>query len=157
MEHRELLLLYLLIIYIIVCTLNAEIYDLIGSNVTESDLFVMPNVELNFSAAQNYCTTYYYGLANIYDPNENNMILQLVNLNFISHAYIGYIKEESEWRWQSNISSNPLLWITSPLSDISTNIEDPTTKCMFTSRYGWQNLLIFTILNLGFCLYCSIS
>ena len=99
---------YILSLSIVNCASKA---DVIGTNSSESDLFVIPNLELTYIQAQNYCDTYYHGLANIYDPNENNFVLQLVNLNFITHAFIGYIKDGSDWKWESNVSSNPLLWI----------------------------------------------
>ncbi len=91
-----------------------------------------------YEEAKQYCNSRYYGIANVYDPKENDMILQLVNLNFITRAFIGYYTLNSEWKWESNVSSDPLLWLKSPLAQITSNIEYPNTNCMVTSRYGWQ-------------------
>lgn len=112
----------------------------------DKNLFVVPNQPgKNFTEAQNYCKTEYNGnIANIYDPEENRRVLQLVNLNFLEKAFIGYYKIGSTWKWESqwneriNITSNPMLWIDSPLADISSNIEQTDTLCIFMTRYGWQ-------------------
>eukprot|EP01084_Bolivina_argentea_P257102 433071_1 len=109
--------------------------NLIGSS--SDGLFVIPNESHNYEDARAFCNQHHHALANIYDPNENNMILQLVNLNFIENAYIGYFKTDSQWQWQSEVTSNPFLWLSSPLAPISSNIENPTTNCMSISRYGW--------------------
>eukprot|EP01084_Bolivina_argentea_P206344 352327_1 len=111
------------------------------NNTNSTALFVIPNVNMTFSAAQSYCQTRYPGgsLANIYDPKENDKILQLVDLHSISYAFIGYHRnpQEFEWEWDYGIKSNPMLWLTSPLAQVSTNIEDPTKTCMTISRFGW--------------------
>ena len=129
---------HLLCIYILVSlTAYGQTYNLIGKNASVSDLFVIPDIKMTFTQAQEYCNANYHGLANIYDPNENNIILQLVNLNHINETYIGYYREGTEWKWESNVSSNPMLFLQSPLASISSNIEDPTTICMTITRYGW--------------------
>eukprot|EP01083_Nonionella_stella_P262349 892157_1 len=120
---------------------NIPTFSLIGSHSTANDLFVITDITMTYEDAKQYCNTRYYGIANIYDPKENDIILQLVNLNFITHAFIGYYKYSSlnsEWKWESNVSSNPLLWLNSPLAQITSNIQYPNTNCMVTSRYGWQ-------------------
>eukprot|EP01083_Nonionella_stella_P112250 329974_1 len=113
-------------------------FNLIGHKSNDSDLFVIPNTTLTFSEAETYCNTFYHSLANVYDPKENDIILQLVNYNYITHAFIGYYKEESQWRWKSNVSSNPLLWLQTPLAQVTANVQSPTTGCVYVSRYGWQ-------------------
>eukprot|EP01084_Bolivina_argentea_P088458 159703_1 len=121
---------YLLLSYLV--RLNAEnVY-------VDSNLFVVVDKELDFEAAKYYCNNKYNGLANIYDPNENNMLIQLLNVNFVTGAFIAYYKQGSKWQWQSNVSSNPMLWLQSPFTEISTNIEDLTTNCVYISRYGWR-------------------
>ncbi len=111
-------------------------YNIIHGN--GSNLFVVPNITGSFAEAQSYCNSRYHGLANIYDPKENDYILQLVNLNHLGNAFIGYFKEGTEWRWQSNVSSDPHQWLSSPLAAITSNIEYPETECMSITRYGWQ-------------------
>eukprot|EP01083_Nonionella_stella_P033672 92144_1 len=101
-------------------------------------LFVIPNTTLNFAAAELYCQKHYNSLANVYDPKENDMILQLVNYHFISNAFIGYYKDGSQWQWKSNVSSNPLLWLRTPLAQVSDNVQSPTTDCIYINRYGWH-------------------
>ena len=113
-----------------------------------SGLYIIPDQELTFADAVTYCNENYYSLANIYDPNENNILLNLVNLNFIDKAYIGYYKNDiNEWKWQSNSSSNPMLFLNSPLASISSNIDDVTTDCMYISRYGWLYTLCTKTIN----------
>eukprot|EP01084_Bolivina_argentea_P088457 159699_1 len=109
-------------------------------------LFVIPNQKRNFNQAQQYCQTDYSGnVANIYDPDENRHIQQLVNRNYLEKVFIGYYKKESKWKWDSewngktqNMSSNPMLWLESPLINAASNVEEPDTKCIFMTRFGWQ-------------------
>lgn len=104
-------------------------------------LFVIPPVTGDYSYALNYCQNNYHDIANIYDPNENDIILKTVNLRHIddikSGAFIGYHKEGQEWEWESDFKSNPMLFLQSPLTPISSNIETPLTTCMVISRFGW--------------------
>eukprot|EP01084_Bolivina_argentea_P262740 444455_1 len=110
------------------------------------NLFVIPNIRgTNFSEAETYCQTHYNGhIANIYDPDENRRIQQLVTLNYLEYAFIGYYKIGSKWKWDSewnkriNITSNPMLWLKSPLADITSNIEQTETNCIYMTRHGWQ-------------------
>ena len=110
--------------------------NLIGSNATDNDLFVIPNITLSFSEAQSYCSAHYDSLSNIYDPLENEQILQLINFNHIRHAFIGYSRQNHNgWQWQSNYSSDPSLWLESPFFD---NSFDAELDCIFIDRFGWH-------------------
>lgn len=110
-------------------------YELFGA--TEEGLFVFPKLRYNYKDASKYCQSHYFDIANIYDPNENDMILRFVNLHFID-VFIGYTKNGTTWSWQSNVDLNPMLWLKSPLAQITSNIENPKTQYMLASRYGWK-------------------
>eukprot|EP01083_Nonionella_stella_P094601 265480_1 len=113
-----------------------------GDMVIDS-LFIIPNATGNFTFAKDYCTTKYHAIANIYDPEENKKLLSYIDEHLEGKdSYIGYYQDQGvndwEWKWVSGFAADPLLWVDTPLAQITANKHLPNTNCMTMSRYGWQ-------------------
>eukprot|EP01083_Nonionella_stella_P163213 536457_1 len=113
-----------------------------GDMVIDS-LFIIPNATGNFTFAKDYCTTKYHAIANIYDPEENKQLLRYIEKHLEGKdSFIGYYQDQGvidwEWKWVSGFATDPLLWLDTPLAQITANKHLPNTNCMTMSRYGWQ-------------------
>lgn len=112
-----------------------------ASGSTTTDHFVIFNVTGTFSDVVEYCNAQQFGLANIYDLMENELILHQVALHNIPGAFIEYSKNELEWKCRSNVTFDAHQWLSSPLSSITSkcsNIEYPSAGCILLSSYGWK-------------------